>query len=326
MLVVTPNLCFDRVVSLTRLERGAVLRASRAEQSAGGKGVNVLRVLAAFGRPATLIGAFAAAEAPRMRTLLEQEGHDVVLVPVEAPAGRTALILHEPGGVDTVVNEPGELSRPAQWRDVVAAVLARIGGHEALICSGSLPSGAPVDGYAELVRAGRRAELLTVVDTAPPSLRAALPAEPDLVTPNLGEAEAALSGRAGDVLTDHGGDARERALAAGRGLVAAGARRAAVTVGAAGVAFVGRHSIRWVPAVPVQTVSAVGAGDSFLAGLLLAGLGAGTDDETWGEAVVQAVAVAAASCETPRPGAVDPARVAALLAAGPPTGPPSAHP
>ena len=65
------------------------------------------------------------------------------------------------------------------------------------MCNGSLPPGAPVDGYGQLVRDGTgRGRAGDRRHRAGPAACGAA-SGPDLVTPNLEEAEAAISGDAG---------------------------------------------------------------------------------------------------------------------------------
>ena len=93
-------------------------------------------------------------------------------------------------------------------------------------------------------------------------------------------------------------------------LCARGARTAAVTAGAAGTAYGDAHDAVWVPTVPVNVVNPIGAGDSFVGGLVHA-LEQGQEGR---DAVVFAVAVASASVEQELAGGVDPARVRQLEA------------
>jgi sugar/nucleoside kinase (ribokinase family) len=98
--------------------------------------------------------------------------------------------------------------------------------------------------------------------------------------------------------------------------MAAGARRAAVTVGAAGAVLAlpgatgsGGPEVVAVAAPAVRVVSPVGAGDSFVGGVVH-GLARGED---WIAAARRGVATASASCEQLRAGGVDVARVEELL-------------
>jgi 1-phosphofructokinase family hexose kinase len=310
VLIATPNLCLDRTERVAEVVPGGVLRARSVEVTAGGKGVNVARVLRAFGRQPTLIGFAAEADGDRLLTLLAEEGAQVVGVPARGNVRMAIVILEEDIRRTTVLNEPGPVIAPATWARYREAVEERLPGEDILVCTGSLPPGVPAGGYGELVEAAHAAGLTVIVDSAPGPLRAALASGPDLVTPNLEEAEAAVAGAGGDLLVSADEAVADRAETAALALCELGARRAAVTAGALGVVLADNGEVTWIPTVPTEVVSAVGAGDSFVGGLTLALMKNPTD---WVAATVRGVATATASCEQVRAGGVDPARAEELL-------------
>ncbi|MFG1922139.1 1-phosphofructokinase family hexose kinase [Cryptosporangium sp. NPDC048952] len=313
MLIGNPNLAIDRLVTLAEIVPGAVMRSRRTELSPGGKGVNVARVLRAHGVQAPLLGLLCTGDGAMLAGLLADEGANLVAVPTPGTVRQALVFRESAAGRVTVVNEPGDPVPAIAWHAYCEAAAARLSDGDLFTVSGSLPTGVPVEGYRQLVELAHAAGAVIVVDAAPAALAAALPAGPDLVTPNLEEAEATLSGAPVDVLPiPDGADVRERAEAAALSLLEAGARRAVVTAGAAGSAFATGSSAAWIPTVPVRVVSAVGAGDSFVGGLALELLARGLDDDAWLPAVVRGVATASASCETPLAGGVDPARAEEL--------------
>ena len=129
-----------------------------------------------------------------------------------------------------------------------------------------------------------------------------------MVTPNLAEASAALLGTTDEAVEADGDDPRAAALDAARGLLAAGARSALVTVGRHGVAGAAADGCFWIAAPSVAGAFPVGAGDSFVAGLAVA-LERG---DALREATLAAVATGSASVAHPLAGGVDPALVARL--------------
>ena len=314
MLIATPNLCLDRTQLVPELVLGGVMRARSVEVTAGGKGVNIARVARAHHQRATVVGLVADRDRERLLRLLAEEGADVVDVPMPGDTRNAIIMIEQPGGRTTIVNEPGSTIDAGIWQRYKNAIAASLSGHRTLACSGSLPPGAPEDGYGQLVQLAHEAGVLAVVDTAPGALRASLASGPDLVKPNLQEAEAAISGTSGLVLLDADSDVGERAMDAATTLCRLGARNAAVTAGAHGVALAesSANQVRWFPAIKVEVVSAVGAGDSFLGGVLLE-LEAG-DTVDWAAAMLRGSATASASCEQIRAGGVDPDRAAELLA------------
>jgi 1-phosphofructokinase family hexose kinase len=310
VLIACPNLTIDRTHRLPELRPGTVLRSRDVLITAGGKGVNVARAASALGAPARLVGFLPGHTGRAAGAMLADEGVDLRGVPAAGEL-RSAQVILEDGGRATVLNEPGPPVSAAGWSALEAAVEAGLGSHRALVCSGSLPPGAPPDGYgrlAELVRVG--GARWVVVDTAGEALGGSLGAGPDVVTPNLGEAEGLLAGRGvEDVEVDS--DAEARALAAAEALVGRGARAAIVTAAAAGaaVAWGGAGSV-WLAAPSVRVRNPIGAGDVFTAAVAAA-LERG---ETLIDAARAAVAAAAASVEAPRAGDLDPGRAASLLA------------
>ncbi|MEV4538520.1 PfkB family carbohydrate kinase [Asanoa sp. NPDC049518] len=314
MLIATPNLCLDRTQLVPELVLGGVMRARSVEVTAGGKGVNIARVARAHRQKATVVGLVADRDRERLLRLLAEEGADVVDVPMPGDTRNAIIMIEQPGGRTTIVNEQGSTIDAEIWERYRDAVAGNLPAHRTLSCSGSLPPGAPEDGYGQLVELAHTAGVLAVVDTAPGALRATLASRPDLVKPNLQEAEAAITGTSGLVLTDADSEVRERAMDAAATLCALGARNAAVTAGAHGAALAesAAGQVRWFPALKVQVVSAVGAGDSFLGGVLLDLEERETPD--WSAAILRGSATASASCEQLRAGGVDPDRAAELLA------------
>lgn len=311
MLVVNPNLCFDRTLTVEEFAVGTVSRPSSVVVSAGGKGVNVARTARDLGEPALLVGLLADREGQRLSELLRAEGLDFSPVPVAGEV-RSATIVLETSGRATVLNEAGpELDETDLDRLLthVASRLETVGGP--LVCSGSLPPGLPVETVARLTAVGRAAQVPVVIDAARAALEAALPAGPDLVTPNLAEAEGLVSGVVvEDVETDRQAkdEIVERAAKAALGLVERGARRAVVTAGGHGVSAAVDGSTTWIDAPVVTVANPIGAGDSFTSGVAVA-LARGAE---WIDAVRHGVLVASAAVERHGAGRVDPVRVADL--------------
>jgi 1-phosphofructokinase family hexose kinase len=308
MLIAGPNLAIDRTIVLDELRPGEVLRARQAHASAGGKGVNVVRAAAALGQPAELV-----AFLPQGRSgeavggWLADAGVAFHGVPVPGEV-RSAAIMLEDGGRTTVLNEPGPAVSAAAWRDYGDAVRLRLAGHGVLVCSGSTPPASPDDAYARLVRIAADRGAVTIVDATAGALAQALAAGPDVVTPNLAEAEELLTGGGRHAVDAADGAIPQRAAAAARALVGRGACAAIVTAGAAGLALASERGERWLDALDVTTLNPIGAGDA-----LVAGLGSALErGEPLEEAVVAGMATAIASVEQQLPGQLDVARATEL--------------
>jgi 1-phosphofructokinase len=297
----TANPSLDRTVTLPGpLSRGQVQRALTTTSEPGGKGVNVARVV-------TAAGALAVAVLPGQHDdplLLALRDAQVTHRPVVVRGRlRVNLTLTELDGTTTKVNEPG-LPLEAEVRDALADVLVReAAGARWVALSGSLPPGVPVDWYAELTDRLRATGAKVALDTSGDPLLAALVdgTMPDLVKPN-GEELAELTGQPGvDLESD-----LTTAVEAASGLLDRGIGAVLATLGAAGALLVTRDG-SWSATPPaIRARSSVGAGDSALAGYLLADLAGGGPEDRLRSAVAHGAAAAALPGSTlPTPADVD---------------------
>lgn len=322
MLVLGLNLTQDRTLRLAALVPGAVLRALEVETAPGGKPVNVARASLALGGRPTLVANCPGQHGARLAELLATTGLPVVAVPTMGEL-RSATIVLEATGRTTVINEPGP---PFDQKDMTAflvaydqALVERRPG--VVVAAGSLPPGAPVDLYADVVRRAAPGGATTVVDATGPVLSAALHAGPGLVKPNLAEAEAvvrSLSGAAGPPVAEETEpvdeperEVPERCVAAAEALVKAGAQAALVSGGRHGAALHDGATSWWFRAPKVAAVNPIGAGDALVAGVVVA-LERG---ESLVEAVRHGIASATDSVRRERPAEVDAGAVATLLQA-----------
>jgi 1-phosphofructokinase family hexose kinase len=310
MLIAGPNLTIDRTLTIEELRPGEVLRFEHVAVTPGGKGVNVARVARALRASALLVGFTPGRTGAAAAGLIADEGLELRTVPVGGELRSTAVVL-EHGGRVTVMNEPGPPIAAEDWDRYEAAVADGLDRHRVVVCSGSVPPGAPRDAYARLAALVARRGAAAIVDAGGSLLGTALDSAPDVVTPNLAEAEALLHGRADEsVEAGDPGEARARAATAAADLVRRGARAAVVTAGAAGAAAADGAAVMWHPAPAVTVRNPVGAGDALAGGLAIA-LERG---EPFASAVAFGLATAAASVETAVAGEVDPRRAAQLTA------------
>lgn len=297
ILTVTPNPSLDRTYEVPSLDRGEVIRATGERMDPGGKGVNVSRAVAAAGQRTVAVLPLGGAPGALVADLLHQQGIEVAPVPV-AGATRSNIALAESDGVLTKINAPGPELSGAERELLLETVRQQSRDASWIACCGSLPRGLAPSWYADLVARAHAAGVRIVLDTSGPALLAALRERPDVVKPNAEE----LAGAVGRPLATVGD-----AVKAAEELREMGARAVLASLGADGQLLVSDEG-SWFGSARVAAVrSNVGAGDSSLAGFLIAG-GNGPD------ALASAVAHGAAAVQLPgsvmpTPGDLDPAAV-----------------
>jgi len=301
VLCVTPNVSIDRTLAVPGFFAGNVFRTDRVAVSCGGKGVNVARALGTLGVPATCIGLVGGHNGQLAADSAAAEGLDTLWSWRQGESRITTIVVGS-GGQATVLNETGAPISVADWAKFEADVAGAANGCDAVCLSGSFPLAVPPGGVGRLIAAAAAGRRSVWVDTSGAALADALDAGAGGIKVNGIEAGEVL-GR--DVTTI------DDAVAAAEEMLRRGIGAASLTLGDAGAVLVTRDGA-WrvrVPAVPVT--SAVGSGDTFLAGLVggLARAMAPADALKWGAAAGTANAMTASA------GRIDRGDFARILAA-----------
>ena len=264
IITVTLNAAIDKSLSVPNFRLGRRHRTVEQRTAAGGKGVNVARALKSLGQPVIATGFAGGPTGTRIVDQLTEESilNDFVRIREES---RTNTAVYDPTtGEQTEINERGPAVSAKEielFRDKLL-YLAR--GADMVVMAGSLPRGVETDVYAGFVRDLRKLGVLTMIDTDGEPLRHAVRAEPDVISPNVLEAE--------ELVGHEFNDDEDRLIAVGE-MVEQGAREAIMTLADGCVASVkvdGQSTRFRVSITPRETVAGVGAGDAFLAGYVAA--------------------------------------------------------
>jgi 1-phosphofructokinase/tagatose 6-phosphate kinase len=273
IITVTLNAAIDKSLSVPSFRLGRRHRTVERRALAGGKGVNIARTLKTLGLPVIATGFQGGPTGTQIVAQLSEESilHDFVRIREESRTNTS--VLDPTTGEQTEINEQGpsvETDEIEQFREKLL-YLAR--GAAIVVFAGSLPRGIDPDFYAQLVRAVHKLDVMTVVDTDGEALRLAVRAEPDVVSPNVVEAEE---------LVGHEFNDDDDYPAAVREIVSLGARSAIMTTrdGCWAQMLVDGAPHGFRVTVPQQeSVAAIGSGDAFLAGFVAARYRASSPEE-----------------------------------------------
>jgi tagatose 6-phosphate kinase len=253
IVVLSLNTALDRILVVPRFSVGEVFRAERSEVFAGGKGINVARVLRQLDVPVRVVGFLGGLPEPFIRDRLARAGIDQRWVTVDGES-RTCVIVVDPISEEqTVLNEPGPHVSPAELDRVRSTLADSTGPGDILCVSGSAPPGVPDELYGDIIRDMQERGVRTLIDASGGALRAGLLAAPWAAAPNVEECASAIgSGEPMELarrLSEH-------------------AEHALLTMGAEGLLYAHRGTVRTFRAPRVKTVNAVGSGDALVAGFL----------------------------------------------------------
>jgi 6-phosphofructokinase 2 len=265
IVTITLNPAVDISTAVDRIVDTHKLRCGPVQRDPGGGGINVARVLHRLGSECVAFFLVGGGNGRTLGKLLASEGLPARGVEIGGETRENFSVMETSTRREYRFILPGPCVTAKEWGEWLGSVSAHIGSARFLVLSGSLPPGVPVDAYAQLARiaTGVRPDIRVAIDASGAALAAALDCGIiDIVKPSLKE----LRELTGLPLDDMAGQVK-----AARTLIAEGkARLVALTLAEKG-ALLATHDETWfVPALKTDIRSAIGAGDSFLAGMIWA--------------------------------------------------------
>jgi 6-phosphofructokinase 2 len=258
---VTLNPCLDKYITVAHLELNETNRSQAVTQYAGGKGLDVSRAVHEMGGETMAFGFAGGNEGITLTTLLAQEGVPFSFIPINEET-RSCYIINETDSLQQIrISTPGPGISMQEVNNLASVIWEMQPAPALLVCGGSVPPGLPADVYAVIIRKARRHGIKTILDSSGVYLKEGIKARPFLIKPNEREAEELL----GRPLASE-----KEMIEAVREIVRLGAGIAIISLGKDGLVAADRNEIVKAVPPPVTAVSAVGAGDSAVAGLAIA--------------------------------------------------------
>lgn len=251
----TLNPSVDYIIELSEVNLGELNRTERTSKFAGGKGINVSKVLQRMGVQSKALGFVGGFTGSYIKDQLKQEAIDTDFVEVEED---TRINVKVKAADETELNAAG----PAISEEKLAELkekISKLTSDDMLVLAGSIPSTLPANTYEELVKICSENDVSFVVDAEGDLLKKVLPYNPFLIKPNHHEL--------GDLFNTTITTA-EDVIPYGKKLLELGAQNVIVSLAGDGAVLINQHEtiISTVPKGEVK--SSVGAGDSMVAGFL----------------------------------------------------------
>lgn len=294
---VTFNPALDLTYRVPNLKFDDKLRSTEVVRSPGGGGVNVSRVAARLGEPTVAMGLVGGRAGDEFEELVQQENVRTWFIR-QRRSTRINVVIQDNGGQQLRISGPGPEASPEEVEHLRSSIF-ELRAPDFLVLSGSLQTGMSTDFFLDIIAEAKKQGIKIVADIDK-ELKEAVEAGVSLVKPNEHELER-LTGK---LVTD-----AESALEAARGVLDLGAEMVLASMGAEGAVLVTQDGAWHTKPPEIQADSAVGAGDSLLAGVLVA-LSQG---RSYAEALQLGVACGTATASTPGTEVATQAMVDALL-------------
>ena len=257
IVTLTLNSSIDVQWEVPEMAHTRKLRSTEGITFPGGGGINVSRVIKTLGGQSISVFTAGSFAGQLLRQMVDHVGLVTRVIQVEGRTRAAATIFDRSSGLEYRVTPPGPALSEQEWRTCFDALFDIETDY--IVATGSLPRGVPEDFYARVARKAKARGAKVVLDTSGPPLAAALDEGVFMVKPNLRELERLMD-------ADAKSPAAQEALVTA--LVDSGkAEVVALTLGADGALLGWPDGTQRLVGPDVPVKSAVGAGDSFVAGM-----------------------------------------------------------
>lgn len=253
----TLNPSVDIKYTLDYFSIDEVNRVDQVIKTAGGKGLNVSRVLKQLDADVGATGFLGGELGEFIRSELKKECIVDLFVPISGKTRNCIAVIHE--GMQTEILESGPVIQDEEIEQFLSNFIKILPQVDLVTISGSLPKGVPTNFYQRIIELCSQHEKFVLLDTNEKLLDASLKggAKPYLIKPNQEE----LAGFLGREI-----NSQEDLMVALEDQAFQDIEWVVVSLGSKGAMIKHQESIYNVQIPKVEAVNPVGSGDSVIAG------------------------------------------------------------
>lgn len=263
ILTVTMNPSIDMAYDLSSLQLNKVNRAIAVHKTAGGKGLNVTRVIGQMNQPVMATGILGGRFGEYISDKLAEEKIESQFTNTAGETRNSIALLHD-GNLQTEILEKGPIITEEEQKIFLENFNYLLGKVNLVTISGSLPKGTKANFYAELIKAAAKKHVDVILDTSGQSLVDAINGKqlPLLIKPNAAELGILIH----QEVTDHD---TEKVIKALKTKIFSRLTWVSTSLGSNG-AIVKCRDVLYRAEIPkVKAINPVGSGDASLAGLAI---------------------------------------------------------
>lgn len=255
---ITLNPAVDKTVEIDNFKVGNVNRVSTQRVDAGGKGINVSKVIKSLGGESKALGLLAGRNGQFIKSYLDSIEIDNKFIFVNGETRTNIKVIDKINGTNTDINEPGTFIPEEDLQKVELSIFDNLSKDSIVIFSGSVPQGIPKSIYGKWINKAKGLGIKTVLDADGELLKEGIEAGPYMVKPNIHELEKFFNKKL---------ESTEAVIEAAKSLLNYGINEVVVSLGEDGALFINKEEIILAHGLSVQVKSTVGAGDSMVAAL-----------------------------------------------------------
>ncbi|MCL2717600.1 MAG: 1-phosphofructokinase [Lachnospiraceae bacterium] len=297
---VTLNPAIDKTCTTQSLLLGQVNRMQTIHNHAGGKGINVARILRQYDIGVSTLGFIGGYSG----TFIENHLREIKAVTTFTKVNeetRVSTNIVAADGFITEILEPGPEITKMELEHFLADFKLSLKDSDLIVLSGSVPRGIASDIYAKLISIAKKQDRKVILDTSGDLLVEGVREKPYMIKPNLKELE---------YLVKHPVRGVEAVAETSRGLVQKGITHVLVSLGRKGIVYASslENKVLYAKAPEIKVKNTIGCGDSVVASFCISQL-SGQDMQ---ETLRNAVAISAAAATLPGIAIIPPEKVKEL--------------
>lgn len=261
IITVTLNPAIDKTMEIDNFKVGSINRESSIRLDAGGKGINVSKVIHSLKENSRAVGILAGRNGEFIKKYMDLLYIENDFLFIEGESRINTKIVDRINHTNTDINERGTYISQGDLNNVSSKVFHDTDDKTIIVLSGSVPDSVDKNIYGNWITKSKEKGAKIILDADGELLKNAIEKGPYLVKPNISELERLFSRK---IAT------KADAIECGKKIFDYGVEIVVISLGGEGSIFMNKKSTVIVDGIKVQVVSTVGAGDAMVAALAVA--------------------------------------------------------
>lgn len=254
----TLNPALDKTIIVESFQLDQLNRIKKVHKDAGGKGINVSKMLIKLGQPSTAAGFLGRGAGNYIKTEVEKMKIKADFTETAEETRTNTKMVDPINNTFTDLNESGAQITEANIKKMKEKLFADLKRDDILVLAGSVPAGIENNIYFKLIKTAAKKGIKTILDAEGPLFREGIKAAPTLAKPNEHE----LGLHFGEEFKD-----LKTMIRKAESLLETGIEMIMLSIGKEGAVFISASEKYKIETLKLDVKSTVGAGDAMVAGL-----------------------------------------------------------